>query len=355
MTARSTGSSAAPGLGWAVVGTGQVSRLLGADLALVPGAVRSAVLSRSIGAARALRGDLGFTAAYDDLDRMLADRSVDIVYIATPHALHAELAIRALESGKHVLIEKPIAATAAEAERISAAASASGRFAMEAMWMKFSPLYTSMLDDVRAGAIGDVRSVRATFGLPFGHAEDARWSAERASSTLLDQGIYPVTLALDVLGEPATIEASGHVRDDGVDLADHVTFEYPDGRFAQLGASMIEYLEPTASISGTKGWLTVDAPFWASRAYSTWSGTIPDALGRPPARVERAILGFGFVPMLVAVTEAIASGLTEHPRHPLARSVLVMRHLERIRRRVSDSALTEDLDPAQITKHKESP
>ena len=335
MTARSSTTSAAPGLGWAVVGTGQVSRLLGADLARVSGAVRSAVLSRSIGAARSLCDELGFASAYDDIDRMLADPTVDIVYIATPHATHGRLAIRALEAGKHVLIEKPIAATAAEAAQISAAASESGRFAMEAMWMKFTPSYRAMLDSVSAGAIGDVRSVRASFGLPFGQADDARWSTDRASSTLLDQGIYPVTLALDVLGEPETITADGRVRADGVDLAEHMTFGYADGRFAQLGASMVEYLEPTASISGTTGWLTMDAPFWASSGYTTWSGSIPDALGGPPARVERARQGYGFVPMLEAVTEAVAAGLTEHPQHPISQSLLVMRLLERIRRTIS--------------------
>jgi len=355
MTARSATSSAAPALGWAVVGTGQVSRLLGADLALLPGAVRSAVLSRSIAAASALCDELGFTSAYDDIDRMLADPAVDIVYIATPHATHGRLAIRALESGKHVLIEKPIAATAAEAARISVAASRSGRFAMEAMWMKFSPTYRAMLDSVRAGAIGDVRSVRASFGLPFGEADDARWSAERASSTLLDQGVYPVTLALDVLGEPETITADGRVRADGVDLAEHMTFGYADGRFAQLGASMVEYLEPTASISGTTGWLTMDAPFWASNGYTMWSGSIPDALGRPPARVQRATQGYGFVPMLEAVSQAIAAGLTEHADHPMSRSLLVMRLLDRIRSHDLISTTTEDLDSALMMTYKETP
>ena len=354
MTALSATTSAASGLGWAVVGTGQVSRRLGADLALVPGAVRSAVLSRSMAAARALCGELGFASAYDDVDRMLADPSVDIVYIATPHATHARLAIRALESGKHVLIEKPIAATAAEAAQVSAAASESGRFAMEAMWMKFSPQYREMLASVRTGAIGDVRSVRASFGLPFGEVDDARWSSERASSTLLDQGIYPVTLALDVLGEPETITAEGRVRADGVDVAEHMTFGYADGRFAQLGASMVEYLEPTASISGTAGWLTVDAPFWASNGYTTWSGSIPDALGGPPARVERARQGYGFVPMLEAVSQAVAAGLTEHALHPISQSVLVMRLLERIRRTIPHPSTEEDLDSALMTKHTET-
>ncbi len=167
--------------------------------------------------------------------------------------------------------------------------------------MRFNPAYRDLVAAARAGAIGEVRSVRASFGLPFGPADSPRWTAERASSTLLDQGIYPITLALDVLGRPSRIHATGRLRDDGVDLTAHTTFEYDDGRFAQLSASMVEYIEPTASVSGTDGWMTALAPFWAADEFTTHAGSIARALTEPH-RTQYDRRGNGYVPMLESVT-----------------------------------------------------
>ena len=330
-------SLSARGLNWAVIGTGLISQLIANDLAVTPGAHCYAVVSRDRAKANAFADEHGFPVAYSDLHRMLADPDVDIAYIGTPHATHAGIAVAALEAGKHVLIEKPIAVDADEAQRIADAAAASGRFAMEGMWMRFLPAYRGAVDAAQSGAIGDVRSVRASFGLPFDAPDSPRWSAERASSTLLDQAIYPVTLALDILGAPDHVCASGRIRPDGVDLAEHMTFDYADGRFAQLAASMVDYAEPTATISGTEGWITIPAPFWSAFEYQKRSGPIPDAL----ARVDTTAFtrdGYGYVPMLAAVTEAIVAGLTEHPLHPLADSVATLSMLDAIRRSITETS-----------------
>ncbi|MFF2053544.1 Gfo/Idh/MocA family protein [Leifsonia sp. NPDC058194] len=331
-------TGAAP-LNWAVVGTGFISRSIAEDLALIPQARRYAVCSRDAVRGAAFAEELGFTRAVDRLDALLADPEVDVVYIATPHATHAAIALAALDAGKHVLIEKPIAVSAAEAATIATAAAARGRFAMEAMWMRFAPAYRSLLAEVETDALGEVRSVRASFGLPFGAPDSDRWSAERASSTLLDQGIYPVTLALDVLGTPSRIDATGTVRADGVDLAEHVTFEYPGGRFAQLGASMVEYLEPSASISGTSGWATIPAPFWAASGWELRAGSIGEALTGARAEAYERI-GNGYVPMLTAVGDAIGQGWTEHPLHTLAASVEALEVLDRIRHSITTNTAT---------------
>lgn len=319
---------------WAVVGTGFISQSISADLGLTPGARRHAVCAREQERARAFADRNGFAVAYESVTALLADPAVDVVYIATPHATHAAIAIAALKAGKHVLIEKPMAVNAEEGRRIAEAAAASGRFAMEAMWMRFNPAYLDLLTTARAGTIGRIGSVRASFGLPFGSPGSSRWSAQRASSTLLDQGIYPVTLAIDVLGRPSRIHATGRVREDGVDLTEHITFDYEDGRFAQLSASMVEYIEPTASASGTEGWMTVPAPFWAANEFTTFSGPIARALTEPrTTRHERR--GNGYVPMLDAVTLAIAQRLTEHPLHTLADSVATLEVLDAIREALS--------------------
>ncbi|GGN40592.1 Gfo/Idh/MocA family protein [Streptomyces fuscichromogenes] len=317
---------------WAIVGTGAVSRHIAADLAAVPEAGRAAVLSRSLARARAFADEFGFSRAFDDIDVLVADSQVDAIYIATPHALHAPMALQAIAAGKHVLVEKPLAVNATEARRIAEAAQRHGVFAMEAMWMKFNPSFRAFVDQARAGRIGDIRAVRGYFGLPLGPADSTLWSAELSSSTLLDQGIYPVTLALELLGTPSGITADGHVRADGVDLTEYVTLRYDGGQVAHLAASMVQFIEPTASVSGTAGWMTIPAPFMQATQYATHAtdGALTAKLFSPEiSRFDRE--GHGYVPMLRTVTDAIRRGDTEHEWHPLRASVEVFDVLDSIR------------------------
>ena len=317
-------------LGWGVVGTGDVSRYLSSDLAMLDSAHRVAVSSRSIDKADAFARELGFERGVGSLHELLSDAAVDMVYVGTPHSTHVDIAVAALEAGKHVLVEKPMGVDAADVERVASAARASDRFAMEAMWMKFHPYYRAVLKEVRGGSIGRVQGVRASFGLPFGEPHSDRWSSERSSSTLLDQGIYPVTFALDVLGGPTAIDARARVRDDGVDLTVYATLEFVGGQQAQIAASMVEYIDPSASVNGTEGWITVPAPFWAGRGFTRHRGSIGEALTAPTS-VDFDREGFGYVPMLRAVTETVLAGSKEHPLHPLSATAAVAHILDAIR------------------------
>jgi len=327
-------------LGWAVVGTGDVSRSIASDLRIADANGLAAVCSRSVDRAETFAREFGFAKAHGSVEELLADGAVDIVYIGTPHATHVDLAISALEAGKHVLIEKPLGVTAAQVQRVETAARAAGRFAMEGMWMKFNPTYRSYVADVRSGAIGQVTSMRAYFGLPFAPRDSQRWAGERASSTLLDQGIYPVTLAHDVFGDPTSITATADVRDDGVDVSIEATLGFGGGRFAHIAASMVGFVEPTASVSGTRGWMSLAAPFWATDNYERHTGDLGHALMQPES-VQFARDGNGYVPMLRAVADAVAAGLTEHPLHPLSSSIAVARILDSIRATSAAQTITE--------------
>jgi predicted dehydrogenase len=330
----------ATALGWGFVGTGQISHFMAADLAEASGAHRRAVTSRSAQRARDFAAAEGFAVGYDRLDDMLGDDAVDVVYIATPPATHTDIAVAALGAGKHVLVEKPLAVDAAAGRTIAAAARCARRFAMEAMWMRFNPAYIGLLADVHRGDIGTPTAVRATFGMPFGPPDSDRWSAAKGSGTLLDQAIYGATLARDVLGEPVDIIGTAEVRDDGVDLTAQMTMHFTAGRFAQLAASMTTYLEPSAAVSGTAGWLAMPAPFWAAAGYRRHLGDPGTAL-LAPQDVTFPTVGYGYLPMLQAVHDAIARGWTEHPQHPLADSLAVLAILDRAR---------ESLVPRTVTR-----
>ncbi|GAA0998570.1 Gfo/Idh/MocA family oxidoreductase [Acrocarpospora macrocephala] len=335
-----------PAVAWGFVGTGEVSRYLAPDFAALPTTRRRAVASRSIDRARAFADEFGFERAYGTVDELLADGTVDAVYVATPHATHRDIALRALEAGKNVLVEKPLGVNEAEARDIASAARAAGRFAMEAMWMKFTPVYRRLLDEIRDGTIGTLRSVRASFGFPFPPGSGSRWSAELRGSALLDQGIYPVTLAYELLGPPDRIVAGGTVRPDGIDLSEHVTFTYDDGRYAQLAASMVEFIEPTASLHGTEGWIHVPWPFWGASRFEVRRMTAPETL-LSPHTVDMGQEGHGFVPMIRAVNASILRGDLEQETHPMSAAIAVFGVLDRIRSLLDQPPLAQTTYPSE--------
>lgn len=312
---------------WGIVGTGDVSSAIAPDFALVDGAQLTAVCSRSQERAREFADSHGIGLPCDDLDRMLGSGTVDAVYIATPHITHHPIAVRALDAGIHVLIEKPIATSEELARDIFAHATAAGCFAMEAMWTKFNPAIAGLLRAVADGEIGDVRSVRASFGIPFPRGTGSRWSSELGGSTLLDQGIYPVTIATMLLGEFASVTGRATV-EAGVDVALHASLEYPDGRFAQIAASVLEFIDPTASINGTAGWITLDAPFWATDSFTVHRPTSSLA---DSDRRSFTVEGHGFAPMIRAATDAIRAGDVTADQHTPAQTLSVFRQLDAIR------------------------
>ncbi|WP_084106327.1 Gfo/Idh/MocA family protein [Demequina sp. NBRC 110056] len=306
-----------------IVGTGSISRALGADVALVDGVTVSAVASRSSSRARALAATLKAPSFYDRVDDLLADTAVDLVYVATPTSTHSDIAVRTLRAGKHVLVEKPLAAHPVEAARIAHAQSESGLFAMEAMWMKFADGYRAAMAFVQGERLGTPRSLRAAFGIPAG-------AARPLPGTTLDQGIYAIAMAHDLFGEPAGVHAVGTVL-DGVDATVFAQLEFQDGVVAQIASSHREYIAPSAAISGTKGWLEIPAPFWTPLALRIHSGTDPLSALFGPETLSYPVQGNGYVPMISAVAEAIGKGATEHPLHTLRDATASLLTATRIR------------------------
>lgn len=124
-------------LRWGVVATGGIASTVTADLLLVPGIEVHAVSSRSLERAREFAAGFGIPQAYGDYRELLADPDVDVVYVATPHSEHHEVASAALRAGKNVLCEKAFTVTVAQTEELIALAEERGLFLMEAMWTRF--------------------------------------------------------------------------------------------------------------------------------------------------------------------------------------------------------------------------
>ncbi|WP_431779882.1 Gfo/Idh/MocA family protein [Microbacterium aurantiacum] len=313
-------------LRWGIIGTGDISEKLVPDLTALPDATVTAVWGRSTDRADHFARGYGIPFSTVSLDELLARVDVDVVYIATPAQTHAEIAVTALAAGKHVLIEKPIATSAQDAERVYSAARAAGRFAMEAMWMRFNPLHVEVIDRVRDGLLGEAHSVRASFGTPF-QARGRVLTPAQGGSILRDRGIYPVTLAHWFLGEPTSLAASG-VFEDGTDVDGHATIEYGSD-FAQLAWSGIRFLDLSATISGERGWITIAPMFWAGSRARVHAGSVERIFGTPEV-IEHPRQGNGYGPMLAAVTDAIGRGSLEHHWHTHADSLAITRTLDAV-------------------------
>jgi predicted dehydrogenase len=313
---------------WAIVGAGTISRSIVADLKLCAGVEAVVVQSRDAGKAAAFAAEFGIPASTSSYLEVLADPDVDVVYLATPFATHHRMTAQALRAGKHVLVEKPMALSGVEVDDLFAIAREQGVFLMEAMWMKFTPGFRRLRAEIDAGTIGEVRSVRSSFGAPF-PAGGSRWDLEGSPGALLDQGIYPVTLAHALLGVPDSVSAAGTTRDDGLDLAEHFTLEYSDGRFSQGASSMVEFLDLGAYVNGTRGWIEIPPFFWGVGSLVIHAATNPKLMDEP----ERVVFddpGHGYVPMLHEVVAAVGGGALEHPMHTQADTRAVFATMDEI-------------------------
>jgi predicted dehydrogenase len=252
-------------LRWGILATGGIARLFTADLKANGFDVRAAG-SRSLESAEAFASDFDIPTAYGSYDELVAAPDVDAVYVATPHPWHARNALLAIEAGKHVLVEKPFTLTEAEARTVADAARERGVLVLEAMWTRYLPHMVRIREIVASGTLGDVRTLIAdhTQKLPSdpGHRLNA---LELGGGALLDLGIYPVSFAWDLFGEPASIQSTAVFRDTGADVQIAVQFGYDEGRIASTFSASDALGPNRAVVLGTEARIEID-PVWYSNA-----------------------------------------------------------------------------------------
>jgi D-xylose 1-dehydrogenase (NADP+, D-xylono-1,5-lactone-forming) len=213
-----------------------------------------AVASRDAAKAAAFANDLGIARHYDSYESMLAAHEVDAIYNPLPNSLHAEWSIRAAEAGKHVLCEKPLAATAASAREIFAAARRHGVHVVEGYPYCAQPQTLKMRELLNAGALGRVQIVQASFGFTLADGPNIRLDPALAGGAVMDVGSYCVSLARIVARErPSRVSASASWTAGGVDRTLVATIEFPSGLLAQIGSSFATALHRQALIMGADG------------------------------------------------------------------------------------------------------
>jgi predicted dehydrogenase len=313
-----------------ILATGKIARTFAANVALLDDAVVTAVGARREDAARAFAADFGLPSAYGDYAALVADPDVDVVYVATPHALHKEHALMALEAGKSVLCEKAFTLTGDDAAELVEAARERELFLMEAMWMRCLPLMRRLGQLVESGALGTVLQVRADLGFVVDKPEtDRLLDPALGGGALLDMGVYPLTFAQLMLGEPDRVAATAGRATSGIDLNLAVAQSYASGAVASLSSSMTAMSPRTASVATDRGRVDLPGPFHHPAA-AVWTPLD----GGPAQTWTEPMIGTGLAHEALEVVRCLRNGELESPLVPLAETVALMRQMDEIRQQV---------------------
>jgi len=248
-------------LRWGILSTARIGirRVIPAILRSRTG-IAAAVASRDGERAAAVAAQFGIPRAYGSYEALLADREIDAVYIPLPNSLHAEWAIAAAEAGKHVLCEKPLAPTAADAQRMVDAAVRTGILLQEAFMYRFHPQIERLVDLVRGGRLGAPWLVRSAFTFTVRAPQDIRLSPVLGGGGLLDVGCYCVNLSRLLLGEPDEVAAAA-VEEGGVDVRCAGLLTFPGGGAALFDCGIRAAYRQFGEVTGTDGVITLARPF----------------------------------------------------------------------------------------------
>lgn len=223
---------------WAILGCGKIARKFASDLSLLPNAKLYAAASRNLDNAKDFAKDMGFERSYGSYGEMVEDPKVDIVYIATPHAMHLEHTSLCLQHKKAVLCEKAFAMNTKEVDEMINLSRAHNTFLMEAFWTIFSAKFKKVLELAKDKELGQLRFVKSDFMFNADFDPDQRlYNIDLGAGSLLDIGIYPIFRSLMLLGKPTSIKTMANIRSTGVEDSISMLFGYKNGAMAVLTSS----------------------------------------------------------------------------------------------------------------------
>ncbi|WP_049577329.1 Gfo/Idh/MocA family protein [Nocardiopsis sp. SBT366] len=311
---------------WGVVGTGGIAHAFMEGLRAVPSARVTAVGSRTLDRAEEFGRVWDVPNRHGGYEELAADPDVDVVYVATPHPWHHPNTLLMLEAGKHVLVEKPMAMNALQVSQMVAAARANDRFLMEAMWTRFLPASRLARELVADGAVGELCTVSADFGINVPYDPDHRlFNVDLGGGALMDLGVYPLALAAQYLGELTVVGATRQLSPDRmVDTQTAVLVHGEDGVSASLTCASRNVLPNRAVLAGTDGWIEIPL-FWAA------TELVLHREGRAPERFHRPFRANGYEYEIEEVGRCLAAGERQSPDMTWAESLRLAGVTDQIR------------------------
>jgi predicted dehydrogenase len=311
-------------MNWGFIGFGRIARKFLESLNAVENEVPYAFASRSN--ASALQKEFPEVRVYSSYADILEDADIDIVYISTTHNFHCQNVIDALNAGKHVLCEKPIGVSSDEVVKMTLAAKSNDKFLMEAMWMRFLPAYREAIAKIKAGEIGQVKYMTASFGFRSEDklTQDGRLlNPDLAGGALYDVGVYPLTIVSDLFGwKPVDFKAHAIKSDTGVDETIQIQLDFGQDRMAQVVGSITMNTNKEACIYGEKGFVRIPM-FWKSESYEVVKGDDVEVFYAP-------MISTGYAHEIMEVSKCIKQGKTESELFTLNDSLMSAKLVESI-------------------------
>jgi D-xylose 1-dehydrogenase (NADP+, D-xylono-1,5-lactone-forming) len=249
---------------WGFLSTARINDAVLAGARLSDRVRVAAVASRDQRRADAYARERGIERAYGSYEALLADPEVEAVYISLPNSLHVEWSLRALEAGKHVLCEKPLARRPEQVEAAFEAAERAGRFLMEGFMYRHHPQTKGLAELVSGGAIGELRLVRSAFSFPLAELGDVRMRPELDGGALMDVGCYCVSASRLLAGEPESAAGRQLLARTGVDVRFAGVLAFP-GVLAHFDCGFDLPRRSMLEVVGSEGQLEVEDPFLIAR------------------------------------------------------------------------------------------
>ncbi|MCL6628412.1 MAG: aldo/keto reductase [Armatimonadetes bacterium] len=281
-------------LKWGIITTGAIAKVFARGLACSSTGELVAVASRDQAKADAFGKEWGISKCYGSYDALLADPDVQAVYIATPHPMHAEWAIKAADAGKHILCEKPLTLNYPEAMAVIEAARRNDVFLMEAFMYRCHPQTAKLVELIRDKVIGDVRIIEATFSFDGGWNPEGRLLKNSlGGGGILDVGCYCTSMARLLAGaalgqdfaDPAEVKGIGRLGETGVDEYAVAVLRFPGDVIAHVSTGVRLVQDNVVRVYGTEGSILVPSPWFCSRDTNV-SKIIVQCRGKNPYEVE---------------------------------------------------------------------
>ncbi len=264
-----------------------------------------AVAARDPARARRFAERHGVPRVHPDYDALLADSELDAVYVPLPNALHCDWTIRALEAGKHVLCEKPLANNADEALRMAETAEKCGRILGEAFHWRYHPLAGRVREILDSGELGRIRHVEACLCIPLWKPGDIRFDLGLGGGALMDTGCYTVNIVRFLAGgEPEVLSARASLLRPDVDRAMEAALRFDSGATGRISCSLLSarVLQVTARVRGERGRLHVFNPVAPQLHHRL------RVVGPKGSRVERVPGDASYTAQLRAFARAVRTG-----------------------------------------------
>lgn len=311
---------------WGIMATGMIAELFAEGLPYVTDSELVAVGSRTQEAVDRFGQRYDVPRRHASYEALANDPEVDVVYIATPHGMHYENMLMCLNAGKHVLCEKAFTLNARQAAEVIALAREKKLFLMEAMWTRFLPAVVELRRVLMEGSIGEVRVFQADFSFPPRFDATSRLFAPAlGGGSLLDLGIYPVSFASMLFGEPERIVSAAHLGSTQVDMQMSAIMVYPDGKIATALSSLECSGANRASIQGRLGRIEIEREFFHPERFSVilHEGNRED--------YYLPIEGNGYRYEAQEVVDLLQAGELESPIMPLDETLAIMRMMDTMR------------------------